>query len=152
MELSEIEKKIFKSKPADWEKFCYKGKELIFLKEDINIRFEKVGDKEKFEESWLKGVSESYAYNYCLYYSSLPIKIFKLVHIDNNQAILPIPEIKEPKSLDNKLKVIFHDYFVAKIHDTHNTLDQYMDKLNIEKPVRAGPHIRTIDVGGRMQR
>jgi hypothetical protein len=118
----------------DWYGISKDWSSEMFLKEDPRLRFRARFDEdgtqnEDFKEPWANCHPDSHAtgYWYDLYYDGAFIDRIILVSVDGGRASLPTPDFKTGK-------VKLYNYRVAQIHDTINTLDDYMkrSKLSVE--------------------
>lgn len=103
-----------------------------FLKEDPRLRFRaKYIDEgiqnDDFKEYWANCHPDSRAtgYWYDLYYDGAFLDRIILVSVDGGRARLPPPE-------HSTGRVSLYNYHVAKIHDTLETLDKYLQRSRLE--------------------
>jgi len=103
----------------------------FFLEEDPRLRFrvKYIDDgvhNQSFKEPWANCHPDSVAVSYwCnLSYDGAFLDRTVLVLIDGYRATLPLP--------DHSSRVISkYDYFVAKVHDSGNTLDDYIERSSL---------------------
>ena len=118
----------------DWEKSSHAnsdGFECHFHRDDVNIRFEREMDNEgfatmrDFKADWTDKFPnrDASCSGFRLYYASTLIKTFLLVAVNGERARLPIP-------MDDETTVSRLNYKVAQIHDTFDSLDEYMKIVN----------------------
>jgi len=129
MDYNELKQTILDSNMNDWlfndERgiYTYKNNLNIWIKrKDIDF------DRDKFiGEDWATKHPDPNAYReiYEIYYGASFIEEKMLVSVDGFRASLPLPEVGT-----NKVKK--EDYQFAKIVDQLNTLDEYMNRANLE--------------------
>jgi len=120
----------------DWHGISKEWSSERFLKEDPRLRFRaKFVDEgiqnEDLKEKWANCHPDPKAvgYWYELYYDGAFLDRTILVSVDGGRADIPPPNYKTQK-------ICKYDYHVAKIHDTLNTLDEYIIRsgLKVEEP------------------
>jgi hypothetical protein len=116
----------------DWKGIQTNWVSEVFLKEDLRLRFRaKYVDEgiqnDDFQAPWANNYPDPKAIGYWhdLYYDGNLIDRFLLVAVDGHRADLPPPD---PST--GKIKKL--DYKVAQIHDLSRTLDQYLNRSNLE--------------------
>jgi hypothetical protein len=106
--------------------------EIRFHKEDVNLRFEinrhdgtHVVNSD-FKENWANFHSDPKASSYYvgLYYASTLVETFFLVSVDGGRASLPLPKTANNFTFNDL------DYKVAQIHDSFDTLTDYIGRTN----------------------
>ncbi len=129
MNYNELQETILSSHSRDWlfndERgiYTYKNNLNIWIKrKDIDF------DRDKFAgEDWATKHPDPNAYReiYEIYYASSFVEEKMLVSVDGFRASLPLPKVGT-----NNVKK--EDYEFAKIVDQLNTLDEYMQRANLE--------------------
>ncbi|MDR4498546.1 MAG: hypothetical protein MRK02_11605 [Candidatus Scalindua sp.] len=116
----------------DWHGISKKWASEWFLKEDPRLRFRAkfIDDgiqNENFQAEWANCHPDKNASGvwHDLYYDGAFLDRIILVSVDGGRALIPPPEFESGKI--NRYK-----YHVAKIHDTINTLDEYIRRSKLE--------------------
>ena len=115
--------------PSDW---LHQDKLGIYIyRYDVDIRVERqppLPDDEDYTESWACQFTDSKPkkIHYHLYYNQSLIEPFTLVEVDNGKAQVPLPHHHI------KLVIGIKDYALARIVDTQNSLDDYLQKCGIK--------------------
>ncbi len=128
-----IEKTIIASDPrSDWNTITENSKTITSYKKDMNLRFEVKYEEdgiqsENFNEPWANSFPDPSATGYwCgLYYGATLIQRFILISVDGGRALLPLPKTRSGDTIFPNL-VLPLDYKVAQIHDSLDTLQEYM--------------------------
>jgi hypothetical protein len=129
MKYNDLKNIILSSNREDWLFNDERG--IYTYKNDLNIWIQRKDidfDRDKFVgEDWATKHPDPNAYReiYEIYYSSSFIEEKMLVSVDGFRASLPLPKIGT-----NKVKN--EDYQFAKIVDQINSLDEYMDRAQLE--------------------
>jgi len=119
----------------DWHGFNTEWAGERFLKEDFRLRFrssysDEDVQAENFVEDWANCFPDSKARGYWfnLSYDGALIDRFILVSVDGGRALLPTPHM-------GTKQILFLNYFVAQIHDSIGSLDQYIEiaRLKVEE-------------------
>lgn len=115
----------------DWHGISRDWASERFLKEDprLRIRAKYTEDgiqNEDFKDSWANKHPDSKAvgYWYDLYYDGAFIDRVLLVSVDGGRAVIPPPSIKTGN-------VERYEYSIAKIHDTLNSVDEYIERSGL---------------------
>ena len=116
----------------DWYRVDKLSRRVTVYKPDVNLRFEVDHDEESglglaFFAEWATEFPDERAYgvNHYLWYGASLVRRFLLVSVDGGRASLPIPHSAQD------LKVSRLDYVVAAIHDSGETLDEYMREAGL---------------------
>nr|WP_320015682.1 hypothetical protein [uncultured Desulfobacter sp.] len=116
----------------DWHGISKDWSSEWFLKEDPRLRFRAkyVDDgiqNEDFKDEWANCHLHPHATGYWheLYYDGAFLDRIILVAVDGARAHIPPPEFESKK-------ISFYNYQVAKIHDSQDTLDEYISKSKLE--------------------
>ena len=116
----------------DWERVTNNWVEEHFLKKDPKLRFrvefnEDGTHNENFQEPWANDHPDKRAvsYWYDLFYSGSRINRVILVAVDGGRALIPMPDV-----MSKKIKT--YDYAAAKIHDSLDSLDEYIRRSGLE--------------------
>ena len=129
MNYNELLKTILTSSRDDWLFNDERG--IYTYKNDLNIWIKRKDidfDRDKFGgEDWATKHPDPNAYReiYEIYYNSSFVEEKMLVSVDGFRASLPLPKVGT-----NKVKE--EDYQFAKIVDQLNTLDEYINRANLE--------------------
>lgn len=115
----------------DWHGISREWASERFLKEDPRLRFRAkfIDDGiqcEDFTEDWANRHPDKKAtgYWYELYYDGAFLDRFILVSVDGGRADIPPPNLQTKE-------ISQFNYHVAKIHDTLNTLDEYIKRSGL---------------------
>lgn len=116
---------------ADWNRHSDTERSVYSYAHDMNLRFEMLNDDRgiqcrDFREPWANKFPDRSATGYwCdLWYGSTHVARYILVAVDGARAMLPIP--KRGETDQRPTRVLPLEYKIAQIHDTLQTLDQYM--------------------------
>jgi len=116
----------------DWYGISRDWSSERFLKEDPRLRFRaKFGEDgiqcQDFREGWANRHPDRSAtgYWYDLYYDGAFLDRIILVAVDGARAMIPPPDFKS-----GKIKI--YNYRVAQIHDSLNTLDEYIRRSGLD--------------------
>ena len=128
-----IEKLILHSDPKnDWHGRSTNEMGVVTYNNDVNLRFEEKHNRDgiqcdDFKAEWANCHPNAKAIGcwFDLYYGSSLLERFILVGVDGCTALLPIPKPSDSK------KVLPLEYKVAQIHDTTNTLPEYMERSGL---------------------
>jgi len=115
----------------DWHGISRDWASARFLREDPRLRFRAkfIDDGiqcEDFKEQWANGFPDKRAtgYWYELYYDGAFLDRFILVSVDGARADLPPPDL-------TTMTISPFAYKVAKIHDTLDNVDEYLNRAGI---------------------
>jgi hypothetical protein len=116
----------------DWHGITTDWISEYFLKEDPRLRYrskyiDEGVQNDDFIEPWANNHPNPKATGYwCnLFYDGAFLDRIILVSIDGGKATIPPPDIETGK-------ISKHSYHVAKIHDSTNTLDSYIQRSKLE--------------------
>ena len=130
---SNILRIIESSRPnLDWKTTYIGSMTVSIFRKDTNLRIEQIHQEtgvhtEDFREAWANGFPDpkATAYYYDIYYGSSLIDQIVLISVDGGRANLPLPQ----SIVD--LRVSKLHYQIAKIFDSPDILDKYMDKAKL---------------------
>lgn len=115
--------------PADWLQHDELG--IYTYRFDLNIRVERqpaLPDDSDYPESWACKFPgpKPRKIHYHLFYNQSLISPFTLLEIDGGKAQVPLPHHHIKLVIDN------NDYALARILDTENRLDEYLQQCGIK--------------------
>ncbi|MBW3781785.1 hypothetical protein GL270_11075 [Aeromonas veronii] len=115
----------------DWHGISLDWTSERFLKEDprLRIRAKYTDDgiqNEDFKDSWANNHPDSKAvgYWYDIFYDGAFIDRVLLVSVDGGRAVIPPPKFKTGN-------IERYEYSIAKIHDTLNSVDEYIERSGL---------------------
>ena len=133
-----IERLILMSNASDWSKTQTSTKQTISYVHNPSVRFEMSYledgvQQENFVERWANKHPDTKAVGlWCdLFFGSTLIERFILVGVDGMRALVPPP--RRPDRTPGGIEIQLLDYKVAKIHDSLNTLDEYIVRSGLQR-------------------
>ena len=133
-----IERAILESDAKiDWSRGGDDNRSVVSYVHDMNLRFETLFTDDgkqcdDFREPWANCHPDPNATGYwCnLYYGTTLVERFILVSVDGARAMVPVPKVgKDGYRPDTVLPL---DYKVAQIHDSLETLDEYLERSHLK--------------------
>lgn len=118
-----------RAQPADWLQHSEQG--LYTYRYDLEMRVEQqpaLPDDGDYTESWACKFpgSKPRKIHYHLYYNQSLIAPFTLLEVDGGKVQLPLPHHHIKLVIDSR------DYALARIVDTENRLDDYLQRCGIK--------------------